>query len=68
MGATDDHGRGQTGVGPSLVVWEPPRVVRLNALPDVLGACIPGATNFEQGSNCRNGSDPRKHCKTGNGV
>jgi hypothetical protein len=68
MGATDDQARAQTGAEPSLVAWEPPRVVRLNALPDVLGACIPGSTNYETGSNCRNGSDPRKHCRTGYAV
>ena len=68
MGAKDDHGRAPTAVEPSLVAWEPPRVVRLNALPDVLGDCLSGGTHFAQGANCRNGTSPKQHCRTGYGI
>ena len=47
--------------------WEKPKVVKLEALPEVLGACVPGSTHVEgQSGHCRNGTRPSKHCQSGN--
>ena len=74
MGATraeDDLRSSRADGDPGALTWETPRVVRLNALPEILGACVNGGTHTQGPfGGCRNGTSPQLAyvCLQGYGV
>ena len=50
-------------------VWETPRVVSVERIPEVLGACLIGGTvKTDQARTCTMGTGARGRCNFGAGV